>query len=526
MLEAVASGAQLADVLDTIIQVIEGQSDGMICSVLLVDRDGTHLRHGAAPSLPEDYVQAVDGVSIGPCVGSCGTAAYRKEPVIVTDVASDPLWAEYRDLALSHGLRSCWSMPILSSNREVLGTFAMYYREPRSPNPQSLRLIQGATRLAGIAIERSRRAEELAKLSSAVDQATEAVFITDRRGIVEYVNPAFERRSGYAAADFIGKTPRVLKSGEHTEEFFEELWGTILGWRVFRAEFANRNKCGEIYYEEKVITPIRDAQGNVTHFVSTGRDISERKQAEAALNREVAATQLLQSAIRAANEAPSVEKALQSFLDMVCESIGWPVGHAYLTTGGAGHKKVTPVNAWHLRQPDGMQRFVINSNALEFKPGQGMPGRVLATGQPLWLPDLSRWPGFVRAEDAAQAGLRSGFAVPIMASSAVVGALEFFSIEPAAEDVNLLQLVTHLGTELGRVVERARAVEVLSQSEERHRSVIETVRDVIYTLSPEGILLSLNPAFETVTGWPHSDWIGKPFAPIIHPDDLATAIDL
>ena len=105
VLEAVASGAQLADVLDTIIQVIEDQSDGMICSVLLVDRNGTHLRHGAALSLPEDYVRAVDGIGIGPSVGSCGTAAYRKELVIVTDVASDPLWAEYRDLALSHGLR-------------------------------------------------------------------------------------------------------------------------------------------------------------------------------------------------------------------------------------------------------------------------------------------------------------------------------------------------------------------------------------------------------------------------------------
>lgn len=525
VLEAVASGAQLADVLDTIIQVIEDQPGGMICSVLLVDRDGTHLRHGAAPGLPEAYVKAIDGVGIGPSVGSCGTAAYRKELVIVTDVASDPLWAEYRDLALSHGLRACWSTPILASNREVLGTFAMYYREPRSPGQQDLKLLETASRLASIAIERSLRAEELAKLSSAVDQATEAVFITDRRGIVEYVNPAFESRSGYAAADFIGKTPRVLQSGEHTKEFYKELWGTILGGRVFRAEFTNRKKCGEIYYEEKIITPIRDAQGNVTHFVSTGRDISERKRSEAALNREAANTQLLQSAIRAANEAPTLEVALQTVLDMVGDSIGWPVGHAYLIERGSQQEAVS-ANVWHLAQPDGMQSFIASTTALRFKSGEGLPGRVVATAQPVWIPDLTQCPGCQRAEDAAEAGLRSALAVPIMASSEVVGVLEFFSIEPAAEDVNLLQLATHLGTGLGRVIERARAVEVLSQSEARHRSVVETVRDVIYTLSPEGILLSLNPAFETVTGWPRSEWIGKPFAPIIHPDDLARAIDL
>jgi PAS domain S-box-containing protein len=277
VLEAVAAGAQLSDVLDTIIRVVEERSDGMICSVLLLDRDGTHLRHGAAPSLPEGYVRAIDGVGIGPSVGSCGTAAYRKEPVVVTDVASDPLWAEYRDLALSHGLRACWSTPILASNHEVLGTFAMYYREPRSPGQQELKLLETATRLASIALERARAEDTLGKLSSAVEQASESVFITDRHGLIEYVNPAFERLTGYAKESVLGKTPSVLNSGEHNDGFYQELWETILDGRDFRAEMANRKRGGEIYYEEKIITPIKDAQGNVTHFVSTGRDISERK---------------------------------------------------------------------------------------------------------------------------------------------------------------------------------------------------------------------------------------------------------
>ena len=251
----------------------------------------------------------------------------------------------------------------------------------------------------------------------------------------------------------------------------------------------------------------------------------ERDYAEDTLRDVTATKQLLQGAIRAANEAPTLEVALQTVLDMVGDSIGWPVGHAYLTTAGDTQEEVEPVNVWHLLQPDVMQRFVTRSNGLEFKPGQGLPGRVLATGQPQWIPDLAQWPGFIRAEAAEEAGLRSGFAVPILASSEVVGVLEFFSAEPAAEDASLLELAAHLGTGLGRIVERARAVEILSQSEERHRSVVETVRDVIYMLSADGTLLSLNPAFETMTGWTASEWIGKPFAPIIHPDDLTVAID-
>lgn len=285
VLEALVGGMELSDVLDTVVRVVEGQSNGMICSVLLLDTDGTHLRHGAASSLPEAYVCAIDGVGIGPSVGSCGTAAYRKEVVIVTDVASDPLWADYRDLALSHGLRACWSTPILGSSGKVLGTFAMYYSEPRSPESQELGLLKSATHLASLAIERARAFEALRKLSSAVEQASESVFITDCQGAIEYVNPAFERLTGYSSEEVIGKTPRLLKSGEYDDRFYEELWDTILDGRSFSAEFTNRKKNGEIYYEEKILTPIKDHHGNLTHFVSTGRDISERKRSEKTIER-------------------------------------------------------------------------------------------------------------------------------------------------------------------------------------------------------------------------------------------------
>ena len=162
ILERIIQGDPLADVLTFLCRTIEEIAQGeMLASVLLLDADGVHLRHGAAPGLPEAYNKAIDGLAIGPGEGSCGTAAYRREPVFVSDIARDPLWSAYVQMALSHGLRACWSSPILSSAAEVLGTFAMYYRQPRQPTPHDLRVVDIVTRTVAIAIERSRAQEAL-----------------------------------------------------------------------------------------------------------------------------------------------------------------------------------------------------------------------------------------------------------------------------------------------------------------------------------------------------------------------------
>src|SRR6185295_9469410 len=160
LLEMIAKGNALSRILDALCRLVEELCEDSLASILLLDPDGNRLWHGAAPSLPKIYVDAVNGGFIGPAAGSCGTAAYRKEPVIVSDIATDPLWANYRDLALPHGLRACWSTPVLASDGRVLGTFAIYSREPRSPTPQQLDIIKQITDLASIAIERKRAEEE------------------------------------------------------------------------------------------------------------------------------------------------------------------------------------------------------------------------------------------------------------------------------------------------------------------------------------------------------------------------------
>ena len=174
VLEMVAANAPLPEVLTNLVLLMEAQAEGMLCSILVLTADGMRVRHGAAPSLPEAYVKAVNGAPIGPRNGSCGTAMYLKRPVVVTDVMTDPLWADYRDLAEICGLRACWSTPIFSHQGDVIGSFAMYRQEQRGPNAEEAHLTQIATHIAGIAIERQRVQETLRERDARINLAAES----------------------------------------------------------------------------------------------------------------------------------------------------------------------------------------------------------------------------------------------------------------------------------------------------------------------------------------------------------------
>ena len=174
IVDLMASGAGLRETLRHVAVLVESLAPPALCSILLLKPDGHHLRSAAGPSLPDAYVQAIDGIEIGPCAGSCGTAAFRKKPVIVSDIASDPLWEGPRDFVLSFGLRACWSLPILNRSGIVLGTIAMYYREPRAPTSRDWGLLEPASRLVRLALSQNRKEEELRESEARWHLAAEA----------------------------------------------------------------------------------------------------------------------------------------------------------------------------------------------------------------------------------------------------------------------------------------------------------------------------------------------------------------
>jgi PAS domain S-box-containing protein len=209
LLEMIASGSELGPVLDRLALLIEEQAPETIASVLLLDSSGTRVRTGAAPNLPPEYSAAIDGLPIGPAAGSCGTAAYTNRPVFVADIESDPRWADYREAALRHGLRACWSTPIAHDGK-VLGTFALYYRQPRSPAPEEIDLIARATHIAGIAIQRAQLDEQLRALSAHIESVREE----ERTGVAREIHDELGQALTALTMDIAWMRRRTPPGGE------------------------------------------------------------------------------------------------------------------------------------------------------------------------------------------------------------------------------------------------------------------------------------------------------------------------
>src|SRR5882672_4972550 len=291
-LKMILLGAPLNEVLTTITRLIEAYSTRMLCSIFLLDDDSLHLRYGVAASLPEAYRAATDGICIGPDVGSCGTAAYLRQPVFVSDIASDPKWVKFRDFALQSGLRAAWSTPILSHDGKVLGTFGMYYREVRQPGPGEIQLIDYASRIAGIAIERDRsqtaltRAfEEIEKsegqLRHIVDAIPQMIAVLNPDGTVLYVNQTVLDYTGLAIEEVMAKDVcyRVSNS-EDVARFRCERLELFSREVPFQTEKRVLRKDGQYRWFLIHYNPLLDDQGRVIRWYATGTDIHDRVEAE------------------------------------------------------------------------------------------------------------------------------------------------------------------------------------------------------------------------------------------------------
>jgi signal transduction histidine kinase len=214
LLEMIAHGVPLKETLASLMLLIESQSEGVTCSTVLLDETGLLIRPGAAPHLPEEYTRKLDGLPIGPAAGSCGTAMYLKQQVIVTNMMTDPLWDSYRHLVAPYGYLACWSTPIYLKTNEVLGAFAMYCRQERSPDERDMALIEFATHIAGIAIERTRRETELNQYRENLEELIEkrTAELTEANQQAEAVNHALStvNRELASALDNLRRTQEEL----------------------------------------------------------------------------------------------------------------------------------------------------------------------------------------------------------------------------------------------------------------------------------------------------------------------------
>jgi PAS domain S-box-containing protein len=285
ILEMVAKGNSLTEILDSLCRLVEERAKGVLASILLLD--GDRLRHGGAPSLPKAYTNAINGAVIGPSAGSCGTAAYRGEPVIVEDIATDPLWADYRDLALPHSLRACWSTPVFSSQGKVIATFAMYYREPRRPTRRDQEIIDQITNLAGVAIQKKLALEKLQRSEAYLAEAQKLTHTGSwawdpRTQWVLYCSEEMFRIFGLDPRESL-PTRKNFRQRIHPEDrdWVDKRWEKSLRERVDSFdEFRVLMPDGTVRHINSSAHPVLDEDGELIEFVGTAVDVTERKRAE------------------------------------------------------------------------------------------------------------------------------------------------------------------------------------------------------------------------------------------------------
>jgi PAS domain S-box-containing protein len=483
ILELITGDNSLATILDALCRLVEEMFGGSLCTILFLDAHGERLRKGIAPNFPPDFMTAVDGVYIGPRVGSCGTAAYRKETVIVSDINTDPLWADYRQLALAYGLQAGWSTPILSAQETVLGTFAIYSREPRSPTPQERKLLEQFAHVASVAIEHTRAQESLRrseeKYRDLIDVSPDAIYMVDTDLTYVLANPAGAELAGCTQEELIG-TPIAETFVPEERNLLParmEMMKTEPYLR-FERKFVRRN--GDIVPVEVSLTTVRGR-----YLQAVARDISERKRAEEALraSEQVARGQVeaLTYSLDVLATASDPEKFLGKMLSTICR----------LLTGQSA-------SLWLFDEPTDslILRLVVDSvSPVGFDPEHPLIQNPRSWKENPVIQELFFGAGPIVCEDIEidprvndqfreyfmPKGTKKFLAVPTLVGGQVRGMITVRHAERApyrTEEIGLTQALAHqvmLAIRLTEVGEQSRQAAVLAERNRMARDVHDTL---------------------------------------------------
>lgn len=374
-LEMITDGASVAEIMESLCARFDAESSDFISSILLMEPDGKQLRFGAGARVPKEWAEFINPVTIGPCEGSCGTAAFLKERVIASDISTDPCWTRLRDVALRCGLRSAWSQPILSKDDKVLGTFCIYSSEPRTPTSDDIQLIEGAVHIALIAIERGRTQaalvnalEEIKKSQDQLrrdeeefrlitDAIPHLIVVMQPDGRITYVNRVALDYSGLTLEDVKAETFRTLAFHPEDVERVEKERAEALRKDVpFENEQRFLRKDGKYRWFLHRYNPLLDDQGNVVRWYTTGTDIEDRKRAEdrvrnenVALREEIERSSMFEEIVGSSN-------ALSAVLGLVAKVA--PTDSTVLILGETGTGKELIARAIHRRSKRANRAFI------------------------------------------------------------------------------------------------------------------------------------------------------------------------
>jgi len=357
-----------------------------------------------------------------------------------------------------------------------------------------------------------RRNEQ--ELQLLIENARDIIHVLNPDGTIRYISPSVQRTLGYTPREMIGRSSAEFVHPDDLPIAAETLEEDLQHPGSHRfLEMRLRHKNGSWRTVEIVGYVMEAPTGEPLAVVNT-HDITEQKQAEEALRQESAVVELLKAVAVAANESTTTDDALRRCLALFCDYTGCCLGHVYLREPGGD---LAPTGIWHSVAPEDHRLFREATEQMPFGYGVGLPGRVLASRQPEWIADVSEDPNFPRAEAARASGLRAGCAFPLLVGSEVVGVLEFFSDQPIEVDESLVEAIAHVGSQLGRVVDRERAKDALLRSEQLTRTIVEMAHDAFVAIGADGVITDWNAQAEATFGWTREEAVGRTLAETIIP---------
>lgn len=280
ILKSIACGADHVEVIKQTCLLAESLLSNSFSSVMLMDDNYELLNIYAAPSLAPEQIQKINGLRPSPGGGSCGNVIYQQKVQYVSNTLTDERWEDIRHLAYEFDVKSCWSIPIFSAANKVIGTFALSSFEHREPSQFHRMLLEIGSSIIGIVLNRNQSLESLRQFEKVFEGSEQGIMVTDARHVILSVNPAFTKMLGFTLDDVKGKTPKVLSSGLHDASFYRNLWQSIAHFGHWRGEIWNRRKNGEVFPEWISISEVKNAAGEVSHYVGTFSDISDLKSAQ------------------------------------------------------------------------------------------------------------------------------------------------------------------------------------------------------------------------------------------------------
>jgi diguanylate cyclase (GGDEF)-like protein/PAS domain S-box-containing protein len=502
VLEAIAKNAPLSETLSLLIHTLESQAPELLGSILLVDPQKNCLTLGAAPHLDPGYNQAIDGIPICELSGSCGTAAYRKEPVIVENIATDPLWSKYRDLALCYDLHAAWSIPILSLQQQVLGTFCFYARSSGLPTEQHQKLMESATRLAGIAIERCQSEVSLRESEQRFRCLFEEVPLIPVQGYdrdlkVFFWNKASEDLYGYKAEEAIGKNLEELILCPETADYLRQGYYHWInqGIPVNPGEFLVKNSLQESIRIFSSHVLLYNAQGE-PELYCVDLDLNERYQQAEKLSEF--STRLKYLHRLSTGNYNNFEELFATYLQAGCELFG-------LTTGFIAN----------LNQEIICLEFV-QSEFPQLKPGMCFNlsdtycSEVVYHHKTISCSQIEEYPQLRECPPYKNLHLESYLGTPIIVEDKIYGVLSFLSSEvhdpPFTQaDREMIELmakdISRFISAHQQEIKRQEAEFALRESELKYRSIFENISQGIFQSTPEGGYLSANAFLAHLYGY-------------------------